>query len=439
MMQEIKNQHSTFVQKLIFLHRVYSQLDINQLDQNKTSLARKLLAENFIALFIGNKNKYYESLQNLITQCLENADIDNFKSLESQFETNIIFNQACKSQDPTLLEINQPMEFIENFIKLFTQQTTQQISLDSCDILKKLDEGNAQIISSLYKQQPQYKEIIEFTENKYQEYLIIDKCCSELCPFCSQPCQLEKGHSGKHSIQYHSYMAFKGVFEIDENLKNQFVFDYCNSETNVNKYFRKTNIDSKQLTERISQYSLNTNNLFFCLTWYNIHDLDLYVKCPCGNTIYFAKKECSNCKTYLQIDMNVSEPYSNNPVEHVFLKKLPEPNQKFEFWVQWAQSSRPGPDSCEFKVQVVQEGGSAISEYKDILYRNKTKSNIYSYFTKQCGIQFQEYMHLNYPNWTILKSDQPSQLDWVQRQQRVWNLVGDDISKKYQIENKPPF
>ncbi|KAL4487946.1 hypothetical protein ABPG72_022806 [Tetrahymena utriculariae] len=439
MLQEIKNQHAIFVQKLIFLHKIYSYLDISQLDQNKTNKAGEYLAENCIAIFTGNKNKYYESLQKLITQYQQNAEIDNFKSLESQFEESIVFNQACKSQDPTLIEINQPKEFIEKFIKLFSGQTTQYISLDSSDILKSLEETNAQKVIALYKQTSQYKEIIEFTENKYQEYLIIDKCCSDICPFCSQPCQLEKGHSGKHSIQYHSYMAFKGVFEIDEDQKNQFVFDYCNSETNVSKFFRKTNIDSKQLTERISQYSLNTNNLFFCLTWYNIHDLDLYVKCPCGSTIYYGTKECSTCKTYLQIDMNVNLPYTNKPVEHVFLKRLPEPNQKFEFWVQWAQSGRSGPDQCDFNVQVVQEGGSTIQEYKDTLERNKTKSNVYSYFTKQCGIQFQEYMHQNYPSWTIIKSDQPSQQDWVQRQQKVWKLIGDEISKKYQIQNKPPF
>ncbi|KAL4469396.1 hypothetical protein ABPG74_004649 [Tetrahymena malaccensis] len=116
-----------------------------------------------------------------------------------------------------------------------------------------------------------------------------------------------------------------------------------------------------------------------------------------------------------------------------------EPNLKFEIKVQWAQSQRSGPDSCEFIVQVFQENRSTTQQHKDILQRNKTKQNIQIYFTKQYGIQFQEYMHQNYPNWTIIKSQQPSQQDWVKRQQRVWNLIGDDINKKYQIENNKQF
>ena len=49
-------------------------------------------------------------------------------------------------------------------------------------------------------------------------------------------------------------------------------------------------------------------------------------QCPCETTVYFANDTCNKYKTYLEIDMNLCEPYSNEPVEHVYLKKLPELN-----------------------------------------------------------------------------------------------------------------
>lgn len=101
-------------------------------------------------------------------------------------------------------------------------------------------------------------------------------------------------------------MAFKGVLEINSEGEDQFLFDYCNSETNMNKFFKTKQNVNHNYTERISQHSLHKDNLFFNLTWYNTHDLDIYVKCPCEDSgpIYHGNRQCKSCLAFLEIDSN---------------------------------------------------------------------------------------------------------------------------------------
>eukprot|EP01080_Neovahlkampfia_damariscottae_P003244 gene3244-5687_t len=59
-------------------------------------------------------------------------------------------------------------------------------------------------------------------------------------------------------------------------------------------------------------------------SWKNLNDLDLHCNCRCGSHIFYSNKKCSNCKGYLDFDMNVT-PNSKNPnetsstpVEHIY-------------------------------------------------------------------------------------------------------------------------
>ena len=49
--------------------------------------------------------------------------------------------------------------------------------------------------------------------------------------------------------------------------------------------------------------------------------------------------------------MNIcEETASSDPAEHIYLQKNPEPNLKFEFWVEWYSSNRKVSDSCMFSI-----------------------------------------------------------------------------------------
>jgi len=39
--------------------------------------------------------------------------------------------------------------------------------------------------------------------------------------------------------------------------------------------------------------------------WDDWNDLDLYVTCPCGSTLYYGNRECKTCGGILDKDMNV--------------------------------------------------------------------------------------------------------------------------------------
>lgn len=48
--------------------------------------------------------------------------------------------------------------------------------------------------------------------------------------------------------------------------------------------------------------------------------MDLHIQCPCNTHIYYNKKKCDGCLTYLDKDHRTGE----NAVEHVFIRKLPK-------------------------------------------------------------------------------------------------------------------
>lgn len=60
--------------------------------------------------------------------------------------------------------------------------------------------------------------------------------------------------------------------------------------------------------------------MWFTLIWHDGNDLDLIVKCPCGQKIYYGMKKCESCGTYLEIDMNAGANKNDKaPIEHVYL------------------------------------------------------------------------------------------------------------------------
>jgi len=78
-----------------------------------------------------------------------------------------------------------------------------------------------------------------------------------------------------------------------------------------------------EIERRLQIHKAGTGPVQVALKWDNYNDLDLHVVEPLGEEIYYQHKHSSKTVGFLDVDMNVSDHDSEQPVEHVNYKTEP--------------------------------------------------------------------------------------------------------------------
>ena len=100
------------------------------------------------------------------------------------------------------------------------------------------------------------------------------------------------------------------------------------------------------------------------LLWNNHNDLDLHVRCPSREIIYYRHKR-SRCRGVLDVDMNAGgSQVTDEPVENVFWSRAPKGT--YEVAVHYF-ANRGGEDPTEFKVAI--KIGNQVEEFTGTLRR----------------------------------------------------------------------
>ncbi|KAL4469498.1 hypothetical protein ABPG74_004751 [Tetrahymena malaccensis] len=130
--------------------------------------------------------------------------------------------------------------------------------------------------------------------------------------------------------------------------------------------------------EVMKKWSLQSQNMWFTLIWHDSNDLDLVVKCPCGQKIYYGTKKCEQCGTYLEIDMNAGGNKNDKfPVEHIYLQKPPKVGSNWEVYCKMfhCNNNKESP----YTVQIEHEDGRIVSYQGTLDINDNPQSPIYKY------------------------------------------------------------
>jgi hypothetical protein len=119
-----------------------------------------------------------------------------------------------------------------------------------------------------------------------------------------------------------------------------------------------------QVEERKQEHAAQSGALEISLAWNGPADLDLYVKCPTGEIIYYGKPEA--CGGKLQIDMNAGGNDSNEPIEHVIFPSASSlPAGTLEIGVNWFNEKGESRASIPATI-LVKRGGETIERRVDV-------------------------------------------------------------------------
>ncbi|CAJ1960124.1 unnamed protein product [Cylindrotheca closterium] len=116
--------------------------------------------------------------------------------------------------------------------------------------------------------------------------------------------------------------------------------------------------DVDDLQERLNREGAKNGDITISLSWDTHDDLDLHVFVPCGEEVSYANRVCDKGKANLDVDMNASGPYSNAPVENVFVGDLDKheeaPHGKYRVVVQnYSYHAKGAKNTTEIPWQVV--------------------------------------------------------------------------------------
>ncbi len=145
--------------------------------------------------------------------------------------------------------------------------------------------------------------------------------------------------------------------------------------------YRDTTTQKNQ-TDSVATQTLGTGDLQFSLFWYSQEDLDLMVRTPNENILYFSQKKVD--QGIMDVDMNATN-ITLNPVENIFWKKGNAPSGKYIVYVVYYKRRKeaylPEPFSVRIKnkeqVQTIEQtilddyinygsGSFAPSELEDL-------------------------------------------------------------------------
>jgi len=116
--------------------------------------------------------------------------------------------------------------------------------------------------------------------------------------------------------------------------------------------------DVDDIQERLNREGAKNGDITISLSWDTHDDLDLHVFLPTGVEISYANRACVEGKATLDVDMNASSPYSNTPVENVFVgdvdKHEEAPHGKYKVVVQnYGYHAKNATSTTEIPWQVV--------------------------------------------------------------------------------------
>src|SRR5262245_55052567 len=113
------------------------------------------------------------------------------------------------------------------------------------------------------------------------------------------------------------------------------------------------------------------------LAWHNHNDLDLHCIEPSGERINFYSKRSSS-GGYLDIDANVSEPYQDEPVEHIRWKKGEAPEGHYKVFVRY-YANHGGTDPTPFAVGIKAPGMAEPKTFNASLSRGDSEYAVYEF------------------------------------------------------------
>ena len=106
--------------------------------------------------------------------------------------------------------------------------------------------------------------------------------------------------------------------------------------------------------ERLDREGAKSGDVQISLLWNNLNDLDLHVRCPSGDEIFYRYVR-SRCGGELDVDMNAGGRMSNKPVENVYWPPGGAPTGKFVVMVNHFKNNGQR-DPTKFRVAVKVDG-----------------------------------------------------------------------------------
>ncbi|ETO06189.1 SAP DNA-binding domain-containing protein, partial [Reticulomyxa filosa] len=400
-------------------------------EEEKTQIGQ-IFYQVFKAYMI-NKNINTMLKQNsLFVQIPDNTYFNNRTAMEEE----ALFSRKYDTTDKSKDSFNK----IENSSAFF-------------DFLLKRCEENVEKIKKL---EDEKSEIIELVIDKVEkelsavmhDNLIRAMGCRHTCPYCGVKCSLPNDDHDKHSANKHRLMGFNGTWQADFNGNKEFLTDCCDSGNNINSYWKMTtasvnerdgNCQKKdvELRERLRKENATFGELNFNLQWKDPNDLDLHVTCPCNSHIYFSSRECSTCKGYLDVDMNVGDKCDAiAPIEHVYFKDNAKEGlykiQVHLFSYGKSYNGRTGGTSSKFTLTVTNKN----SEPKQ-LFTGEVSANqclvAYEYNHSLC-FSFDKHCRENYPSWKItMRPASISNLEHMNALGIALNRISGRLKKHYNI------
>ncbi|MCR9230042.1 MAG: YfaP family protein [bacterium] len=111
---------------------------------------------------------------------------------------------------------------------------------------------------------------------------------------------------------------------------------------------------------RLNRENAQTGDVQVSLIWGDVNDIDLHVMPPSKERIWFDHKR-SRCLGCLDVDMNVSPPFSLEPVENIFWPEQKAPSGQYHIFVHY-YANNGGPDRTAVQIMLTINGVSYIIE-----------------------------------------------------------------------------
>jgi hypothetical protein len=117
---------------------------------------------------------------------------------------------------------------------------------------------------------------------------------------------------------------------------------------------------SEDMQRRLAEANADSGDLQFTLTWENQVDLDLFVRCPGGEMLFFDNREA--CGGRLDVDRNAdSRDVTARPVENIVWKDRPSiPKGNFDVYVLYCKPNGNEDGSVPYNLRVVNGGSTRI-------------------------------------------------------------------------------
>jgi len=106
---------------------------------------------------------------------------------------------------------------------------------------------------------------------------------------------------------------------------------------------------------RLSEAEAHSGDVEVILTWNNLNDLDLHCIDPTGEEIYYAHKTSEKTGGALDVDRNMSPPYTKQPVEHIYWPHGRAPVGRYRVYVDH-YARHGGLDPTAYQVTIKEFG-----------------------------------------------------------------------------------